>query len=284
MGADRFTLELVAASLQAAADEMFAVLRKTAMSAIIYEVLDAGTAVTDGDGNLASSGAGIPSFVGVLDKAVKRILELHGGGRGRATSSSPTIPFYGGVTHLNDVVLAMPVFAEGQLVAWTASDRALERRRRDGARARSRRTRREIFQEGLRLPAVKLFDRGRELALGDADHGGEQPPAGVPARRPLGRASPPSASARSRIARARRALRRRARSSRRSRACTTTARQVALRRWRRCRTGVSSSRRSRTAAPSTTSRSSSRRTGWSSTCATTRTRMRARRTSRATAR
>ena len=68
---------------------MFAALRKTAMSAIIYEVLDAGTAVTDGDGNLASSGAGIPSFVGVLDKAVKRILELHGaeGRSGPATSS-----------------------------------------------------------------------------------------------------------------------------------------------------------------------------------------------------
>jgi N-methylhydantoinase B/oxoprolinase/acetone carboxylase alpha subunit len=47
---------------------MFAALRKTAMSAIIYEVLDAGTAVTAANGDLASSGAGIPSFVGVLDK------------------------------------------------------------------------------------------------------------------------------------------------------------------------------------------------------------------------
>ena len=49
---------------------MFAAFRKTAMSAIIYEVLDMGTAITDADGNLASSGAGIPAFVGVLDKAV----------------------------------------------------------------------------------------------------------------------------------------------------------------------------------------------------------------------
>ena len=90
--ADPFTLEIIQGSLQAASDEMFAVLRKTAMSAIIYEVLDAGTAITDGDGNLASSGAGIPSFVGVLDKAVKRIVELHSapGASGPATSSSPT--------------------------------------------------------------------------------------------------------------------------------------------------------------------------------------------------
>ena len=75
---------------------MFAAFRKTAMSAIIYEVLDMGT----GDhrrrtGNLASSGAGIPAFVGVLDKAVKRIIELHGARTTiarRATSSSRTTP------------------------------------------------------------------------------------------------------------------------------------------------------------------------------------------------
>ena len=74
---DRITLEIIQSSLQAASDEMFAAFRKTAMSAIIYEVLDMGTGITDGDGNLASSGAGIPAFVGVLDKAVKRIIELN---------------------------------------------------------------------------------------------------------------------------------------------------------------------------------------------------------------
>ena len=38
------------------------------MSAIIYEVLDMGTGITDRYGELAGSGAGIPAFVGVLDK------------------------------------------------------------------------------------------------------------------------------------------------------------------------------------------------------------------------
>ena len=64
------TLEIIQSSLQATSDEMFAAFRKTAMSAIIYEVLDMGTAITDAEGRLASSGAGIPAFVGVLDKAV----------------------------------------------------------------------------------------------------------------------------------------------------------------------------------------------------------------------
>ena len=44
--ADPITLEIIQASLQAASDEMFVALRKTAMSAIIYEVLDLGTAIT----------------------------------------------------------------------------------------------------------------------------------------------------------------------------------------------------------------------------------------------
>jgi len=75
---DQITLEIIQNSLQAAADEMFAAMRKTAMSSIIYEVLDMGTGITDGSGRLASSGAGIPAFVGVLDKSVQFILDKHG--------------------------------------------------------------------------------------------------------------------------------------------------------------------------------------------------------------
>ena len=72
---DPITLEIIQNSLQATADEMFAAMRRTAMSAIIYEVLDMGTGITDRHGEIAGSGAGIPAFVGVLDKTVKKIIE-----------------------------------------------------------------------------------------------------------------------------------------------------------------------------------------------------------------
>jgi N-methylhydantoinase B len=161
--ADPITLEIIESSVQAASDEMFAALRKTAMSAIIYEVLDMGTGITDGEGNLASSGAGIPSFVGVLDKAVKRILELHpreeiAPGDVFATND----PFFGGVTHLNDVVLAMPVFAEDELIAWTAN--IAHWNDVGGMVPGSISTdAREIYQEGLRIPAVRLVARGEPV-------------------------------------------------------------------------------------------------------------------------
>jgi N-methylhydantoinase B len=162
-GADPITLEIIQSSLQAISDEMFAAFRKTAMSAIIYEVLDMGTAVTDAEGELASSGAGIPAFVGVLDKAVKRIIELNGMEEVRPGDIFATNdPFYGGVTHLNDVVLAMPVFADSELVAWTAN---IAHWNDVGGMVPGSISNeaKEIYQEGLRLPAVKLISEGKPI-------------------------------------------------------------------------------------------------------------------------
>lgn len=156
---DPITAAVIQAGLTAAADEMFAVLRKTAMSPIIYEVLDVGTGVTDAAGALVGSGAGIPTFVGVLDKAVQRIVDLHGEGVAEGDVFVTNDPYYGGVTHLNDVVVAEPVFAGGALVAWAAS---IAHWNDVGGRSPGSMSTAatEIFQEGLRLPAVRLFDRG----------------------------------------------------------------------------------------------------------------------------
>src|ERR1700736_1077572 len=114
---DPFTLDIIQNSLEAIADEMFAAMRKRAMSAIIYEVLDLGTGITDANGEIAASGAGIPAFIGVLDKAVKAILRKHG----PQTIAAGDVfvvndPYDGGVTHLNDILLAMPVVIEGAIV------------------------------------------------------------------------------------------------------------------------------------------------------------------------
>lgn len=160
---DGFTISVIQASLIASAEEMFAVIKKTAMSPIIYEVLDVGTGITDADGELLSSGAGIPSFIGVLDKAVKRILQIHGeqnifDGDMFITND----PYFGGVTHLNDVVVAMPVFKSGRLIAWTAS--IAHWNDIGGMVAGSMSVdAQEIFQEGLRLPAVRLFAAGEKI-------------------------------------------------------------------------------------------------------------------------
>ncbi len=161
---DPITLEIIQNSLQATADEMFAAMRKTAMSSIIYEVLDMGTGITDAEGRLASSGAGIPGFIGVLDKSVKVLLKKFS----KPSDIQPgdvfitNDPYFGGVTHLNDLVVCMPVFSGDRLIAWTAniahnSDVGGKSPGSLSADAT------EIFQEGLRLPAIKMISKGEAI-------------------------------------------------------------------------------------------------------------------------
>ena len=156
---DPITLEIIQNSLQATSDEMFAAMRKTAMSSIIYEVLDMGTGITDAQGRIASSGAGIPAFIGVLDKSVQFILSKFGDDIKPNDVFITNDPWHGGVTHLNDLVLAMPVFADGAIIAWTAN---IAHNSDVGGMAPGSLSgdATEIFQEGLRLPAVKLIREG----------------------------------------------------------------------------------------------------------------------------
>lgn len=161
---DPITLEIIQNSLQATADEMFAVMKKTAMSSIIYEVLDMGTGITDAKGALASSGAGIPAFIGVLDKAVKVMVDKFDK-PGEIEPGDVFVtndPYYGGVTHLNDIVVAMPVFVDGRIIAWTSN---IAHNSDVGGMAPGSLTGEatEIFQEGLRLPAVKLISKGEPI-------------------------------------------------------------------------------------------------------------------------
>ena len=162
---DPITLEIIQNSLQAAADEMFVAMKKTAMSSIIYEVLDMGTGIMDAKGELASSGAGIPAFVGVLDKAVKVLIEKFDQPEAIKPGDvfATNDPYWGGVTHLNDIIVAMPVFADDQLIAWTAN---IAHNSDVGGLAPGSLSGDavEIFQEGIRLPAIKIIDQGEPIA------------------------------------------------------------------------------------------------------------------------
>ena len=134
------------------------------MSSIIYEVLDMGTGIMDAEGEIASSGAGIPAFIGVLDKSVKVILKKFNqpGDIQEGDVFMTNDPYYGGVTHLNDIVVAMPVFSDGKLIAWTAD---IAHNSDVGGMAPGSLTgdATEIFQEGIRLPAIKAISQGKTI-------------------------------------------------------------------------------------------------------------------------
>ena len=71
-------------------------------------------------------------------------------------------PYSGGVTHLNDIVVMMPVFHGGKLIAWTAN---IAHNSDVGGMAPGSLTGEatSIFQEGLRLPAIKIIARGETI-------------------------------------------------------------------------------------------------------------------------
>ena len=158
MKIDAITQEIIQSSLRATSEEMFLMIAKTAMSPIIYEVLDMATAITTADGELASAGSGIPAFVGALDKTVQVIISKFGlenihDGDIYVTND----PYFGGVTHLNDVIFVKPIFAEQQLIAWTANIAHWNDVSGKSAGSMSPDAS-DIYQEGIRIPAIKIFE------------------------------------------------------------------------------------------------------------------------------
>lgn len=158
---DRVTIEIIQSSLRAVADEMSAAMVKTAMSSIIYEVLDFGVAVTDARGRLAAAGAGIPAFVSLVYRAVGPLLEKYAkpGDIQPGDVFMTNDPYAGGVSHLNDVNVVMPVFAGETLIAWCAN-KAHWNDIGGMAPGGFSIAAREIFQEGLQLPEIRIIERG----------------------------------------------------------------------------------------------------------------------------
>jgi N-methylhydantoinase B len=100
----------------------------------------------------------------VLDKTVKRVIEKYDqpGDIEPGDIFITNDPYTGGVTHLNDVILVMPVFAGEDLVAWTAN--IAHWNDVGGMVPGSMSTEAtEIFQEGMILSAVQLFSRGQPI-------------------------------------------------------------------------------------------------------------------------
>lgn len=162
MSIDLFTQEIVKDALVAVGFEMFDAMIRTSMSPIIYETTDFAVGVTDARGNLIAQGNGVTAFLATLDTAVESTLERYPA----PDYFSPgdvvitNIPYEGGGTHLSDVVILVPVFVEGRLIAWTVNKAHWTEV--GGAQAGSVSTEAtEIYQEGLQFPFVKLYEKGR---------------------------------------------------------------------------------------------------------------------------
>ncbi len=154
---DPIELAIFKSAFHSIAEEMGAALRRTAFSPNIKERRDYSSAVFDRDGNVIAMGDDMPVHLGSMPMSVRAALD-------RLTLEPGDIAIlndpYDGGTHLPDITLVMPVFvAEKEDAAFYVANRA-HHADVGGAYPGSMGLCREIFQEGIRIPPVKLVSRG----------------------------------------------------------------------------------------------------------------------------
>ena len=159
---DPVTIEILSNGLQSVVDEAFIALMKSAYSTNIKERHDHSCAIVDRTGRLVAQAANsipvhIASVLGQMQAIFKKfpLDEITEGDIFAAND-----PHEGGGTHLPDVSLAMPVFADGQLLGFVCNiaHHADIGGMSPGSMAGGMK---DIYQEGLRIPVVKLFRKGK---------------------------------------------------------------------------------------------------------------------------
>ena len=116
-GLDPITLQVMLGGLRAACEEMGAVLIRSAHSANIKERRDASTALFDEGGRMAMQAEHIPVHLGAMPAAVAAVLdEDHSPGDSWVLND----PYRGG-THLPDITVITPVFADEELAAFAVN-------------------------------------------------------------------------------------------------------------------------------------------------------------------
>lgn len=155
---DPVTLEVIRNSCVTIAEEMNANLIRTGYSPNIKERRDCSCALFDGDGEMFSQAENMPVHLGAMPFSVKAAVDRFGDDLQPGDGILLNDPFDGGA-HLPDLTLVSPVVYDGEVVAF-AANRA-HHADIGGATAGSvAADSTEIYQEGLRIPPVKLFKGG----------------------------------------------------------------------------------------------------------------------------
>lgn len=155
---DPITLEVVTEGLISVVREMRATVFRTARSVAIYEARDFSCGLFDAKGQVVAQSEDIGSHVVPLPWSVESALAELGDDLEPGDIILMNDPYLGG-THLNDVTIIYPVFEDGELVFFPA----VREHWADvgGAVPGSMSgTATEIYQEGIRIPPVKIVERG----------------------------------------------------------------------------------------------------------------------------
>jgi N-methylhydantoinase B len=155
---DPITVEVLWTRLISAIDEAALTLHRTSFSTVVRESHDYTCMVLAPDGQaVAQSTRSIPSFIGTLPMSVKAFLRKYPAETLRPGDVIISNDPWTGTGHLSDLTLATPIFHQDRLVGFAG---AIAHMGDIGGRRRAP-DNKDIYEEGLQIPILKLYEAGR---------------------------------------------------------------------------------------------------------------------------
>ncbi len=158
---DNVTVDVIMHHLEAVCRHMSEVLISTAYSTIFYEARDFSTALFDKDGQLISQEIGCPVHLAAMPFAVKIVYEDFKDNLEPDDTILMNDPYRGG-SHIGDYTFVTPVFLKKELMGFVTTRAHVIDSGQAAPTFFAEAT--EIVQEGLRIPPVKVYSRGKPVA------------------------------------------------------------------------------------------------------------------------
>ena len=157
--ADPVTMEVVRNALGSIADEMALVVMRTAYSTIVRDSMDYSTGLCDRHGQVVAHGLTMALHLGSFPDAMQALVRSHGNDMRPGDMFVFNDPYVAAGMHLPDVYIVNPIFWDGELEGYAAT--VVHQIDVGGIAPGSTAVyAREIFQEGLRIPVLKLYAEG----------------------------------------------------------------------------------------------------------------------------
>lgn len=158
LAVDPITVSVIQHRLRAIVEEMGEAMLRTSYSQILNSSRDFSTALCDPEGRLIAQAEHVPIHVGALPYAARAVHEFFRGTIQPGDVYLLNDPYLGG-NHLPDLTAFVPVFDGDNLAFWSIN-RSHQSDIGGATHGAYNASATEIFQEGLRVPPLKLYDRG----------------------------------------------------------------------------------------------------------------------------
>jgi len=158
-GVHPMTLAVVRYKFLAVAEEVVEMMIRTCFSPLLNQSRDFSAVVLDSQARVVAQAERVPIHMGAMPFAMRALIEAFEGDIHEGDILMANDPYWGG-SHLPDVTLATPVFSGGRIRLWVAN-RAHQGDIGGISAGGYSPDAREIWHEGLRIPPVKLAERGK---------------------------------------------------------------------------------------------------------------------------